>query len=74
MADSGLDITAPSPRVNGQLMAEFVGKRVTLVGKTEGTPVGTSLQLRAPDNAIVTVNLPSVAPEVAPHCLLLLGC
>lgn len=59
----GLDITAPCPRVNAQLMGEFVGKKVRLVGRVDGVDGGT-LRLRTCDDVLVTVNLQGVAPQV----------
>ena len=49
-----MDLSEPSPRVNGELMARFVGKKVLLVGKREGED-GANMQLRTPDGKVVTV-------------------
>ena len=51
-----MDISQPSPRVNGELMARYVGKKVLLVGKKEGED-GASMQLRTADGKMVTVAL-----------------
>ncbi|KAL4426964.1 hypothetical protein ABPG77_009525 [Micractinium sp. CCAP 211/92] len=59
---AGLDITAPCPRVNAQLMGEFVGKKVRLVGRVDGVE-GSSMRLRTSDDGTVTVNLQGVAPQ-----------
>lgn len=58
-----LDATNPSPRINAALMGEFVGKRVTLVGRVEGVD-GNTLQLRTADDGLVSVQLQSIAPQV----------
>jgi len=51
-----MDTSAPAPRVNGELMARFVGKKVLLVGKTESTD-GATMTLRTSDDKTVTVAL-----------------
>ena len=58
-----LDTTAPSPRVNFGLLPQFVGKRVTLVGRVEGIE-GNTLRLKTSDDGLVTVNLQGIAPQV----------
>ena len=60
---SGLDCTAPVPRVNAELMGQYVGKRVKLVGRVEGAE-GSTLRLRAPDETVVTVNMANPVPQV----------
>jgi hypothetical protein len=57
-----LDVTAPAPRVNFQLMQQFVGKRVTLVGKAEGVQNG-KLRVKAADDGMVEVQLRSAVPN-----------
>jgi replication factor A3 len=60
-----MDTSAPAPRVNGELMARFVGKKVLLVGKTESTD-GSTITLRTPDDKTVTVRLaPGTAAPAA---------
>ncbi|PSC72767.1 replication A 14 kDa subunit B [Micractinium conductrix] len=59
---SGLDCTAPVPRVNAELMGQYVGKRVKLVGRVEGAE-GSTLRLRAPDETVVTVNMANPVPQ-----------
>ena len=51
----------PLPRVNGELMARFIGKKVLLVGKTESTD-GATMTVRTPDDKTVTVQLAPGAP------------
>lgn len=58
----GIDTSAPSPHVNFQLMSQYIGKRVRMVGKVEGVQ-GNSLQLRAADDGMVTVFLRGAAPS-----------
>ena len=58
-----LDISAPSPRVNFQLMSQYIGKRVTLVGKVDGVE-GNTLRLKTSDDGMVTVSLQGAAPQV----------
>ena len=53
--------SAPSPRVNGELMARFIGKKVLLVGKTESTD-GATMTVRTPDDKTVVVQLAPGAP------------
>ena len=68
-----LDCSNPAPRVNFQQLGQFVGKRVTLVGRIEGVD-GNTLQLRTPHNGVIAVQLQNVAPQVrrraggAPRC------
>lgn len=57
------DITAPSPRVNAALLPSFIGKKVTLVGRVEGVE-GNEMRLRTSDDAVVTVALQGIAPQV----------
>ncbi len=58
-----LDCSNPAPRVNAQQLSQFVGKRVTLVGRIEGVE-GNTLQLRTPDNGVIAVQLQNMAPQV----------
>ena len=58
-----MDTTAPSPRVNGELMTRFVGKKVLLVGKNEGSD-GSSVNLRTPDDKMVRVQLAPGSPAI----------
>lgn len=60
---AGIDATAPSPRVNFGLLPQFIGKRVSIVGKVEALE-GTTLKLRTSDDGVVIVNLSGVAPQV----------
>lgn len=60
---AALDCSNPAPRVSFQQLAQFVGKRVTLVGRIEGVE-GNTLQLRTPDNGVVAVQLQNMAPQV----------
>lgn len=62
MTVTGIDITAPAPRVNFELMANYIGKRVKLVGKVEGVQ-GQILRVKAADEGIVEVLLRSSVPE-----------
>lgn len=56
-----MDTSAPSPRVNGELMGRFVGKKVLLVGKNEGSD-GSTMTVRTPDEKTVTVQLAPGSP------------
>jgi len=58
-----LDCSNPAPRVNAQQLSQFVGKRVTLVGRIEGVE-GNTLQLLTPDNGVIAVQLQNMAPQV----------
>lgn len=58
-----LDCSNPAPRVNFQDLGQFVGKRVTIVGRIEGIE-GNTLQLRLPDDGVVAVQLQNMAPQV----------
>lgn len=60
---AGIDATAPSPRVNFGLLPQFIGKRVSIVGKVEALE-GTTLKLRTSDDGVVIVNLSGIAPQV----------
>jgi replication factor A3 len=51
-----MDLTAPAPRVNGEMLARFVGRKVLLVGKTESLDGGL-LRLRTSDERVVSVEL-----------------
>jgi len=59
-----MDTSAPSPRVNGELMGRFIGKKVLLVGKDEGTD-GSTMTVRTPDEKTVTVQLAAGSPAPA---------
>ena len=59
-----MDTSAPSPRVNGELMGRFIGKKVLLVGKNEGTD-GSTMTVRTPDEKTVTVQLAAGSPAPA---------
>lgn len=60
---SCVDITAPAPRVNYQLLSQYIGKRVAIVGKIEGFE-GNALRLRTSDDAMLTVHLQGAVPQV----------
>ena len=62
-SNASIDVTAPAPRVNFELMSTYIGKRVTLVGKVEGVD-GNTMRLKASDDGMVTVRLQGVAPQV----------
>jgi len=64
MTVSGVDITAPAPRVNFELMQNYIGKRVKLVGKVEGVQ-GNVLRVKAADEGVVEVLLKGAAPADA---------
>jgi len=59
-----MDTSAPSPRVNGELMSRFIGKKVLLVGRTESID-GASATVRTPDDKTVTVHLAPGSPAPA---------
>lgn len=58
-----MDTSAPAPRVNGELMARFVGKKVLLVGKNEGSD-GSHVTLSTPDDKMVRVRLAPGSPAI----------
>ena len=58
-----MDTSAPAPRVNGELMSRFAGKKVLLVGKTEGSD-GSTVTLRPSDDKVVTVTLAADSPAI----------
>lgn len=64
MNASGFDTTAPSPRVNFELMNQYIGKRVKLVGKVEDVQ-GGKMRVKAADDGVVEVILQSAAPQDA---------
>jgi replication factor A3 len=51
-----MDTSAPAPRVNGELLARFVGRKVLLVGKAESLE-GNVMRLRTSDDRVVSVEL-----------------
>lgn len=61
MTTTGVDVTAPAPRVNFELMNSYIGKRVKLVGKVEGVQ-GNMMKVKAADEGTVDVMLHSAAP------------
>ena len=54
------DLSAPMPRVSGELLARFVGRKVLLVGKQESMDSGV-MHLRTCDGRLVRVTLKSNA-------------
>ena len=50
------DLAAPAPRVNGELLSRFIGRKVLLLGKAESLENGV-MQLRTSDNRLVRVAL-----------------
>ena len=64
MTVAGIDVTAPAPRVNFELMNNYIGKRVKLVGKVESVQ-GTTMKVKAADEGVVDVMLKSAAPQDA---------
>ncbi|XP_012282542.1 uncharacterized protein LOC105700882 isoform X1 [Orussus abietinus] len=51
-------------RVNGQDLAQHIGEEAILLGEVkEINPLGKSVQLRAPDDTIVNVTLPTPINE-----------
>lgn len=54
---SAFDTTRPAPRVNFELMSQYHGKRIRLVGKVEGVQ-GSILTVKAADEGTVEVELP----------------
>ena len=51
-----MDTSAPAPRVNGELLARFIGRKVLLVGKAESLEGGV-MRLRTSDDRVVSVEL-----------------
>ena len=51
-----MDTCAPAPRVNGELLARFVGRKVLLVGKAESLEGGV-MRMRTSDDRVVSVEL-----------------
>lgn len=64
MGATGLDISSPAPRVNFELMGNYIGKRVKLVGKVEGVQGGI-LRVKAADEGMVEVLLKGAVPADA---------
>ena len=58
----GIDVTAPCPRVNFELMSQYTGKRVRFVGKVEQISENT-MKVRSSDDSIVEVILSGAAPD-----------
>jgi replication factor A3 len=58
-----MDTSAPAPRVNGELMTRYVGKKVLLVGKNEGSD-GSSVTLKTADDKTVRVQLAPGSPAI----------
>ena len=64
MATSGIDVTAPAPRVNFELMSHYIGKRVKLVGRVENGGVQNGvLKVKAADEGTVDVIVHSAVPQ-----------
>jgi Replication factor A protein 3 len=64
MTISGIEINNPAPRVNFQLMNNYVGKRVTLVGKVENGAVENGiLKVKTADEGMVDVLVTSMVPQ-----------
>jgi len=51
-----MDDSAPAPRVNGETLRMFVGKKVLLVGEVSSAN-GSTATLRTADDTLITVNL-----------------
>jgi replication factor A3 len=64
MATTGMDVSAPSPRVNFQSMGAYIGKRVRLVGKVESVQ-GNVMRVKAADEGVVEVLTKSAVPQDA---------
>ncbi|WPT14296.1 Replication protein A 14 kDa subunit B [Picochlorum sp. SENEW3] len=64
MTVPSIDLSAPVPRVNFQLMSKYEGKRVRLVGKVEEIS-GTTMKVKTSDDAMVDVLLTGAAPTDA---------
>lgn len=60
---SGLDVTSPAPRVNFESLGQFIGKRVTIVGRVEGVE-GSTLRLKTSDDSVVNVTMRNAVPQV----------
>lgn len=58
----GIDVTAPCPRVNFELMSHYTGKRVRFVGKVEQISENT-MKVRSSDDSMVEVILSGAAPD-----------
>lgn len=56
-----MDTGAPTPRVNGELLGRFVGRRVLLVGRKQAV-AGAVLELLTSDKRTVGVTLVSAPP------------
>jgi hypothetical protein len=64
MATTGIDATAPAPRVNFEQMSGYVGRRVRLVGKVESI-AGNVARVTAADGGAVEVRLRGACPADA---------
>jgi len=62
MTMPGIDVTAPCPRVNFEIMSQYTGKRVRFVGKVEQISENT-MKVRSSDDSIVEVILSGAAPD-----------
>lgn len=62
MTVSGIDTTAPQPRINFEMFKSFQGKRVKVVGKVEQIS-GSMMKVRTSDDGLVEVLLKGAAPE-----------
>jgi hypothetical protein len=58
---STIDLSAPVPRANFEILSKYQGKRVRLVGKVEEVQ-GNSMKVRTSDDVIVDVMLTGNAP------------
>lgn len=64
MTNQGVDITAPAIRVNFELMAQYIGKRVRLVGRVENGGVQNGiLRVKAADEGLVQVLVHGAVPQ-----------
>ena len=55
-----MDCSEPAPRVNGELLGRYAGKKVLLVGRVEQTQ-GLEAQVRCADDRVVQVALSQTA-------------
>jgi len=64
MTITGVDVTNPAPRVNFELMNQYIGKRVTLVGKVDNGAVDNGvLKVKTSDEGMVDVIVTSAVPQ-----------
>ena len=62
-----MDVSAPTPRVNGSQLRQHMGQRVLLVGEVLNAGDGDMLRVMAADKAQVTVKAPGLSPPMTKY-------